>query len=75
MPSANAVMARARKELATRTSTVEFQDPVTWRGWQLEAAEGVVGKRGVIVAEFLMWGVRGGWGGGIGRRRRRCWPR
>jgi site-specific DNA recombinase len=36
-----------------RTSTVEFQDPVTSRGWQLEAAEGVVGGRGVIVAEFF----------------------
>jgi hypothetical protein len=31
-----------------RTSTVEFQDPVTSRGWQLEAAEAVVGGRGVI---------------------------
>jgi site-specific DNA recombinase len=31
-----------------RTSTVEFQDPVTSRGRQLEAAEGMVGGRGVM---------------------------
>lgn len=36
-----------------RTSTVEFQDPVTSRAWQREMAEGVIADRGVIVAAFF----------------------
>ncbi|MBP2329354.1 DNA invertase Pin-like site-specific DNA recombinase [Kibdelosporangium banguiense] len=36
-----------------RTSTAEFQDPVTSRGWQIEAARGVITGQGVIVAEFF----------------------
>jgi hypothetical protein len=36
-----------------RTSTVEYQDPVSSAAWQREAAEGVVAGRGRIVAEFF----------------------
>jgi hypothetical protein len=36
-----------------RTSTVEFQDPVTSRAWQREMAEVVIAGRGVITTEFF----------------------
>ncbi|MGI5132520.1 recombinase family protein [Pseudonocardia sp. CA-107938] len=36
-----------------RTSTVEYQDPVTSRAWQREVAESVIDGRGVITAEFM----------------------
>ncbi len=36
-----------------RTSTAEFQDPVTSRAWQREIAESVIAGRGVITAEFF----------------------
>lgn len=36
-----------------RISTVEYQDPVSSRAWQLEAADRVVTGRGRIVAEFF----------------------
>jgi hypothetical protein len=36
-----------------RISTVEYQDPVSSRAWQLEAAGRVVAGRGRIVAEFF----------------------
>ncbi|GAA2216324.1 hypothetical protein GCM10009850_117930 [Nonomuraea monospora] len=36
-----------------RTSTEDFQDPVSSCGWQREAAQILVAGRGVIVAEFV----------------------
>jgi site-specific DNA recombinase len=36
-----------------RTSTADFQDRGTSRGWQREAAETVIAGRGVIVADFF----------------------
>jgi site-specific DNA recombinase len=36
-----------------RISTVEYQDPVSSRAWQVEAAGRVVAGRGRIVAEFF----------------------
>jgi len=36
-----------------RTSTAEFQDPVTSQAWQREMAEAVIADRGVIMAEFF----------------------
>jgi len=36
-----------------RTSTAEFQDPVTSRAWQREMAESVIVGHGVIVGEFF----------------------
>lgn len=46
-----------------RTSTAEYQDPVTSAAWQREAAEGVIASRGRIVTEFF----------DIGHSRRRPW--
>jgi hypothetical protein len=46
-----------------RTSTVEFQDPVSSLAWQREAAECAIAGRGRIVAEFL----------DVGHSRRRPW--
>jgi len=36
-----------------RTSTAEFQDPVTSRAWQREMAETVISDHGRVVAEFF----------------------
>ncbi|UJW30006.1 recombinase family protein [Saccharothrix sp. AJ9571] len=36
-----------------RTSTVEHQDPVSSAAWQREAAETLIARRGVIVAEYF----------------------
>ena len=36
-----------------RTSTAEFQDPVTSRAWQREMAESVIPGNGVITSEFF----------------------
>jgi hypothetical protein len=36
-----------------RISTLEYQDPVSSRAWQVEAAGRVIGGRGRIVAEFF----------------------
>ncbi|MFI6992170.1 recombinase family protein [Nonomuraea wenchangensis] len=42
-----------RFALYARTSTEDFQDPVSSCGWQREAAQILVTGRGVIVAEFV----------------------
>jgi len=36
-----------------RTSTAEYQDPVTSRAWQREVAESVIAGRGEITVEFM----------------------
>ena len=36
-----------------RTSTAEFQDPVTSRAWQREVAAALVAGHGTIMAEFF----------------------
>ena len=48
-----------------RTSTEEFQDPVTSRAWQREVAEAVIAGHGVIIAEFF----------DVGCSRRVAWER
>ena len=40
-----------------RTSTAEFQDPVTSRAWQREVAASLVAGHGTITAEFFDVGV------------------
>ncbi|MGW4800860.1 recombinase family protein, partial [Nonomuraea sp. NPDC004297] len=52
-----------RFALYARTSTADFQDPVSSCGWQREAAQILVAGRGVIVAEVV----------GIGYSRRLPW--
>lgn len=58
-----------------RTSTAEFQDPVTSRAWQREMAESVISGHGVITSEFFEVGVHVGCRGCGGRGRRRFWSR
>lgn len=48
-----------------RTSTVEFQDPVTSRAWQREMADSVISDRGRVTCEFF----------DVGCPRRIAWPR
>ena len=36
-----------------RTSTVDYQDPVSSRAWQLEIARSVIARRGDVVVEFF----------------------
>jgi Recombinase zinc beta ribbon domain len=46
-----------------RTSTAEYQDPVTSRAWQREVAESVIDGHGAITAEFMDigWSREVGW--------------
>lgn len=47
------VVGRLRFAFYRRISTSEYQDPVSSRAWQVEAAQGLVAGRGRIVVEFF----------------------
>ena len=47
------VVPGARFAFYGRTSTAEFQDPVTSRAWQREVAAALVAGHGTIMAEFF----------------------
>jgi hypothetical protein len=36
-----------------RTSTADYQDPVSSRAWQVEIAKSVIAERGEVVVEFF----------------------
>jgi hypothetical protein len=53
----NVVVPGVRFAFYGRTSTAEFQDPVTSRAWQREMAATLVAGHGTITAEFFDIGV------------------